>query len=437
MRKSLLCCCYLFLALGLVPQSQSAERRTTPERTPAAYLNSELPPWVKFSGEERIRVETLHDVQFTAKDNTYLLQRLRLNLNLFLTESVRLSFQGQDARVFFTNVSPAPSSQRDQIDLRVGYLEIGDLENKAITLRAGRQGLEFGEGRLLADPNWSNVGRSFDAARLTLRLRHVRIDAFSGISDKISTNGIATPTPGEHFHGLYASFGKVVHKAVLEPYLFWKLEHKVKGEIIKTGDLDEKTVGLRWVGEIPHRFDYGMETAVQRGSFASEPVSAWATHFSLRYSFRDPKHLPKLWAEYNRGSGDGEPKDGVHRAFDTLFPSSHDKFGVADQFCWTNLAHSRVGFQYKVASKLTLGTAENWFWLSDRGDGIYASGKVTIASSGSSTFIGHEPDFQAKWKISRGAQIDVAAGHIFAGSVLRTTTHTGFNSVVVGVTQGF
>lgn len=438
MKKSLLCCWCLCAALGSAPQTRSADIRGKTEKTPASYLNSELPAWIRFSAEDRVRVETLHDVQFNSKDNTYLLQRLRLNLTATPSSSLRVVLQAQDARVFFTSVSPPSSSQYAPLDLRIGYVEIGNLETRALTLRAGRQGLDFGEGRLLSDGDWSNVGRSFEAARLTFRYRRLRVDAFSGASDKISVDGLAAPTPGEHFHGLYASLGKFIPRASVEPYLFWKLEHKVKGEISKLGNLDEKTVGVRWVGDIPRGMDYGMEAALQRGSFADEPISASATHLIVRYSFRDPRHLPKIWAEVNRGSGDRDRKDGRHGAFDTLFGSSHDKFGVADQFSWTNLMHTRIAFQYRASAKLTIGTAQNWFWLTNRHDGLYLSGKVVIASDGSNgSFIGHEPDLQAKWKISRHTQADFAAGHIFAGRFLKSTNHSGFNSVVLSVTQGF
>ncbi|MBS1806430.1 MAG: alginate export family protein [Acidobacteria bacterium] len=397
-----------------------------------------MPSWVKFSAEGRVRFETLHGVQFNPKDNTYLLQRLRLNLTATPSSSLRLVLQAQDARVFFTNASPIPASQKDAIDLRIGYAEIGNYETRALTLRAGRQGLDFGEGRLLSDGDWSNVGRSFEAMRLTFRYSRLRLDAFSGVSDKISIDSLAAPTPGEHFHGMYASLSKIIPKAALEPYLFWKLEHKVKGEMGKLGNLDERTVGLRWVGDVPHGIDYGMESAVQRGTFASEPVSAWATHLIVRYSFRDPRHMPKIWAEVNRGSGDLDSKDGRHGAFDTLFGSSHDKFGVADQFCWTNLTHSRVGLQFRASNKLAISTAENWLWLTDSHDGIYSSGKVAIISNGlNGAFIGHEPDLQAKWKMRQRTQIDFSAGHVFAGRFLHAANHTGFNSVVMSVTQGF
>jgi hypothetical protein len=284
------------------------------------------------------------------------------------------------------------------MDLRVGYVQLGNPGDSPVSLQAGRQSLVFGEGRLVADPNWSNTGRTFDGLRVTLSYRKIRLDVFTGASVKVSMDGFDTPTPAEHFDGLYGSIDKVIPNATLEPYLFWRLEHNVKGEVAKTGNLDAKTAGLRWVGKLPLGFDYGLEMAVQRGWQSNEPVSAWAGHWVLGRALADTWHRPRLYAELNRASGDQNPRDGVHGAFDTLFPSSHDKFGVADQFCWTNIVHARAGVQYKVVKSLTLGAAYNSFWLANRRDGVYSGGKVIIASNGSQgNHIGQEADVQAQW----------------------------------------
>jgi len=378
-------------------------------------------------------------VGYLPTDNTYLLQRLRLNLNVTPLSWLRFSLQGQDSRVFFTNVSPAPTSQRDPTDLRIGYVELGKGEEGPVSLRVGRQGLDFGEGRLLADPNWSNVGKSFDAVRLTLRYHKLKLDVFTSASDKIYADAFATPTPGEHFDGLYGSLDKVIPNATIEPYLFWKMEHNVKGEIVKTGDLDEKTVGLRWVGKLPFGFDYGMESALQRGTQANGPISAWATHLVTGFTLPNAQHLPRFFVEFNRGSGDNNPKDGVHGTFDTLFPSSHDKFGVADQFGWANIMHVREGFQYRVRPNLTFALADNSFWLANQRDGIYSSGKLIVASNGKEgNYIGNEPDIQARWKAASHTVVDLAIGHIFTGEFLQKTGHrSGFDSIVLGVTQRF
>jgi hypothetical protein len=209
--------------------------------------------------------------------------------------------------------------------------------------------------------------------------------------------------------------------------------------LVKTGDLDEKTAGLRWVGKLPFGFDYGIESALQRGTQANEPISAWATHLVTGFTLPNVQHLPRFFAEFNRGSGDNNPKDGVHGTFDTLYPSSHDKFGVADQFGWANIMHAREGFQYRLRPSLTFALADNSFWLANQRDGIYSGGKMIIASNGKEgNYIGNEPDFQARWNAASHTQVDFAVGHIFTGEFLQKTGHgTAFNSVVLALTQRF
>jgi Alginate export len=432
-------CFVLFIALGLAQREAAAQNPATPDGIVSGYANSELPAWLRLGGEERVRLEGLDGVGFKPAGNTYLLQRLRLNLDVTPLSWLKFSFQAQDSRVFFTNVSPAPSSQRDPMDLRLGFVQIGNSEQGPVSLRAGRQSLAFGEGRLVSDPGWSNVGRTFDGLRATFRYHNIRVDAFTGASDKIYTDGFDTPTPGEHFHGVYGSIDKVIPDATVEPYLFWKLEHNVKGEVTKAGNLDEKTAGVRWVGKLPLGFDYGLEMAVQRGRQANEPQSAWAGHWVLGHTLADTRHRPRLFAECNRASGDQNPHDGVHGAFDPLFPSAHDKFGTADQFTWTNMVHARSGIQYKVREGLTLAAAYNSFWLANRRDGIYSGGKVIIASNGSEgNHIGQEADIQAQWNPFRNTLVDLAFGHIFPGEFLQKAGHgSAYNCILLGVTQRF
>jgi hypothetical protein len=434
--------CTLLALFGTLVSAQkeaSAQGLVTPDGIVSGYANSKLPDWLRLGGEERVRLEDLGGVGFKPAGNTYLLQRLRLNLDIVPRWWLRFSFQAQDSRVFFTNVSPAPASQKDPLDLRLGDMELGNPDSGRVSLRAGRQSFNFGEGRLLADPNWSNVGRTFDGLRVTVRYHKVRLDAFTGASDKIYIDGFATPTPGEHFHGLYGSIDKVVPNATLEPYVFWRLEHNVKGEVTKTGNLDAKTVGIRWVGKLPLGFDYGVEVAAQRGRQANEPVSAWAGHWVLGHTLADTRHRPRLFAELNRASGDPNPRDGIHSAFDPLFPSSHDKFGAADQFTGTNIVHARPGIQYIVRQGLTLAAAYNSFWLANRHDGVYSGGKVLIASNGSQgNHIGQEVDIQTRWNPSKQTLVEFAVGHIFPGEFLRQAGKgSAYNCVMLGVTQRF
>ena len=227
--------------------------------------------------------------------------------------------------------------------------------------------------------------------------------------------------------------------ATLEPYLFWRLEHNVKGEITKTGNLDTRTAGVRLVGKLPLRLDYGVEAALQRGNQAGEAVSAWAGHWVIGHTLPDARHRPRLFAELNRASGDSNPRDGVRGAFDPLFPSAHDKFGLADQFTWTNVVHARSGMQYRVRQGLTLGAAYNSFWLANRHDGVYSGGKLMISSNGSAgNHIAQEADVQVQWAVFRHTTADLGYGRIFPGEFLRNSARgTAYHCWFLGLAQRF
>lgn len=428
----------LFFSLTWIGIDASAQARKTPEGPVLRYINSGAPSWLRIGGEERFRTEGVNGLGFKPNSDTYLLQRLRLHMDVRPLSWLGFSVEAQDSRMLFTRVSPS-ASQKNPMDLRLGYVQVGSAETSPVILRAGRQDLAFGEGRLVADPGWSNVGRTFDGLLLTARIGKVRIDTFSGISDRISIDGFDLPTPGEHFHGIYGSIGRLVPEATLDFYELWRLENVAAGETTKAGKLDSKTTGLRLSGKLPARFDYGLEMALQRGRQAGEPISAWAGHWVVGHTLPHVRTRPRFFAEWNCASGDENPHDGHHGTFDPLFPSRHDKFGISDQFGWTNIMHARPGFQFWVRESLRVSTAYNSFWLANRHDALYGGTKPIVLSDGSQgRHVGHEADFQAQWNASRHTVIDVGFGHVFPGEFLRNTGRiTPFNCWFLGVTQRF
>ena len=59
-----------------------AQDRQTLQTPVSNEVNSQLPQWLKFSGEERARMEYIVGSGFKAVDDLYLLNRLRLNMVL-------------------------------------------------------------------------------------------------------------------------------------------------------------------------------------------------------------------------------------------------------------------------------------------------------------------------------------------------------------------
>ena len=388
--------------------------------------NSHLPKWLRFSGEYRLRGEGYTGGAFKPDhDDAYLLSRLRLNMTIQPESWLKFSFQAQDAHVFWKNQNPAAPPFQDAIDLRQGYVEVGDTEKGIFGFRAGRQELAFGDERLIGNANWLNTARSFDGLRGTYRRKGYRLDAFASRVVKLQDGKFDWSAPGNNFYGIYGGLEKLVPKATVEPYFLWRRSSGVKTETGTPGISNFATVGVRWVGKLPTNWDYGIEAAKQNGSLGTDSIGAWAGHWALGYTAASGRFHPRLSLEYNYASGDHNSTDGKRGTFDQLYATAHDKYGLADQVGWKNIRNARAGIELKPTKKwAVVGRYDAW-WLADSHDALYSAANSVIAKVAGGTagrFVGQEVDSVVAYNLSRPFQFSGGFGHIFPGTFLNHAT---------------
>ncbi len=383
---------------------------------PSAWLNEDLPSWLQFSGEYRARLEGFKDGGFKPDNSDmYGLSRLRLNVAIQPANWFRLVGQTQDARVFWNDrVASAPPYQ-NTFDLRLAYAEVGAADGP-VTLRVGRQELDFGEQRLLGSLPWTNVTRSFDAVRATFRSSGYRLDAFASSVVVAQDGSFDHHLQGSNLHGLYGGLEKLIPNAVVEPYVFWRVASRQK--------LDTKTGGVRWVGKLPAGFDYGVEMALQRGDIAASVVNAWAGHWVAGRTFAGAWR-PRAFLEFNYASGDRDPHDAKTETFDPLYPTGHDKLGLADQVGWRNIRDLRFGVEAAPAKALRVSLVGHSWHLASATDGLYNAAGTLIARAAdgtAGTHVGEEVDAQGVWSANKQIQLGAGVGHIFPGEFLKRAT---------------
>ena len=118
--------------------------------------------------------------------------------------------------------------------------------------------------------------------------------------------------------------------------------------------------------------------AVQRGSLGPDSVRAWAGHWQIRETLPGSK-TPHLTAEYNYASGDADPADGIRGTFDQLYPTAHDKYGLADQVGWRNIHHVRIGFDITPIKATPITVNYHSYWLAQKRDALYAASGAPLA----------------------------------------------------------
>jgi len=412
-----------WIALALTTASLRAQPPAT--FSPLDAVNNQLPSWLRFSGEERLRLEGFGGGGFQPNNNDgYLLQRVRLNMKLLPASWLKFQFQTQDARVFFKNQKPYAPPYQDTWNLRLAFVEIGDSE-KGSGLRVGRQELSYGDERLVGPSSWTNTARTFDAARATFRHDKFRLDIFASAVVVLKDGDVGQVQPGNNLHGIYGGMTNVIPNSVIEPYVLWRLSPRLKTETGGTGNLDSKTGGVRWVGKLRAGFDYGVEMAIQRGSVGTDLVHAWAGHWIVGHTWALAAVKPRFLVEYNYASGDANAKDGRRGTFDQLYPTAHDKYGLADQVGWKNIHHFRTGVELKPFPKWPVSAKYSSYWLADPHDALYTTSNAVVALRSDGTagrFVGQELDVTTAYVVSKQLHIGGGFGHLFPGEFLKKAT---------------
>ena len=383
-------------------------------------VDGQLTPWLQVRGEFRARIEGFTGGGFADSSDAYWMDRFRFNAAVSPTRSMKFVVQVHDARAFDKTTGSQVAPLRDTWDLRMAYGEFGSTN----TVRIGRQELAFGEQRLLGPLGWANTARTFDGARVSLKRKGVQLDAFAVSVVTIQPDAFDKSGSGNGLYGAYLST-TVVPKQTLEPYVLWRQSRGIAAELGGVADLRQATTGVRMAGKLPSAFDYSTETAVQTGSVGPDAVRAWASHWLVGKTLTGVAAQPRFFGEYNYASGDGNRTDGTRGTFDQLYPTGHDKYGLADQVGWRNIHHARAGVEFKPSAKWGVNGGYHSWWLASVTDALYGAGGAAIARSAAGTagrHVGQEVDMQAAYNYSPQLQIGAGYAHLMPGEFLTNTT---------------
>jgi hypothetical protein len=415
------------IVLAALPvQAQTPPPQPIPRAaTVPAPAAQRLPEWLRVGIEHRGRLEGPTNAGFNdARDDAYWLNRFRFDVRLKPSRLLSFHVQAQDAQVFGRNSKPDAPPFEDAFDLRMAFADIGQTGKSPVLVRLGRQELAFGEQRLVGHLNWTNTARTFDAARVTVARSTFRIDGFASSVVTMRDGDFNRSRQGEAFYGAYSSFTAIVPKATLEPYVLARNVRAATAESGVSGRLESVTAGARWVGKLPAGFDYNTDMAVQRGSLASDDISAWAGHWLVGRTTGSNATL-RLAGEYNYASGDSDPKDGRRNTFDQLYPTGHDKYGLADQVGWRNVHHLRTAVDVRPNTKWTLSGSYHSWWLASTADGLYAAGGAVLVrpvAGFTDSHVGQELDAQAAYPLSPRIQVSGGYAYIIPGAFLKAAT---------------
>ncbi|MGD0388857.1 MAG: alginate export family protein [Tepidisphaeraceae bacterium] len=399
-------------------------------------LNREGDWYASFGGQIRDRYEYFNNYTFGTGPQThdgYNLARLTENVDLHFGPDVRVFVQGDSAFETGRDGGPRPTD-RDELDLEQGFADYlipvgGDM---GLTLRAGRQYLQFGAERLIGPADFLNARHTFDGFRADLDSEDNSLDLFLVRPVLVEFYKFDSSDDQNALAGIYDTLQlpqlMPVANSKLEIYtLYLDRLGASFPTVVGTGTEDVYTLGARFTSN-PKPFDFDVEGDYQVGTFKSADVNAYSFATKDGFTFSDVPLYPRPYFGFDIASG-GNKNPGTIGTFNQLYPSGHGQFGNIDAIGRQNIIDIDPGLDLtllehqKYIDSLKLRISFYEFWRESLEDGVYTSAGTVLRAAGTTNarYIGNELDFLLNWQIDRHLSVYVGYSHFFPGGFISTT----------------
>jgi len=373
---------------------------------------------LEFGAEDRLRAE--YRDNFDLKDNVYdtgglIYQRVRLTAKAASAGKYELLAEVMDMRV--ANRELPKTAQGDDLDLHQAYGSVKNIAGLPFELKAGRQELKYGKGRLLWSAVWGNRISHFDAAVLKYKSGGLSADFIYGARVSYDEDGWNDPNRHDILGGVYAAYQKAKGEPLFETYFLSNYDSS------NMSTLNRRTVGARAAFRLPGAVDCEVELPYQFGKTDGKDISAYAFHFDAGREFKGAwKPRPAL--AFNLASGDRKAGDTKSNTFVPLYQAPHDPYGITDLFRWQNMREAAVEVALTPGKGFKLIPGANFFWLDNNHDSWYdVTGKKLRTDSTGRTglYAGHELSLLAKYDVSEAVKLDGGYARFYPGKYAEDT----------------
>jgi Alginate export len=376
---------------------------------PAKYipLGDKPQMYLSIGFEYRIQYENFDNWMFGAgpqDGNGYVLNRVMPHFDFHFGGDFRLFSEFELDYEDWRNGGPRPGIDEDRGDVHQLFLEIGPHVSKprGVSLRAGRQEVVLGSGRLFDNNEGPNVKLSFDGVRAIAEAAHVRLDLFA-LKPVLDNPGWIDDAPN-HRQSVWGSYLTVPAPLVSRGLAdFYYIGLDTKSVTYNRGTAHElrHTVGTRVFRPIGNGWDYNWEANYQSGSFGSASIRAWSVSSETGFTFDRQRFHPRPLLRADVYSGDGNPANQSLGTFNPLFPrGAYFTPAVVPFLGPQNLIDLHPVVQFQLRTNVTGAFAWDWYWRESTYDGIYAFGSgilIDPAGAGQARYLGNQGDLEIRW----------------------------------------
>lgn len=391
----------------------------------AKYMALGETSYLSLGGQARLRGEAWNNFGYASgNDDTFLLLRLRLHGDMQVGSWLRVFVEGKSA---LSSERDLPGGYRtldvDTLDLQNGFIDLKIPAGEAglLTLRGGRQELQYGSQRLVSPLDWANTRRTFDGVRLLFKGEGGAVDAFWTQPVAVDKYAFNERVDGQEFYGAFATTVGLLAGWVSDLYYFGlDKDGAVFGEI--TGQEERHTLGARVKGAAGDSgFDLDLEGMAQFGDHADRDIEATALALQVGFKMPETVGTPRLYLGYDYASGDKNPDDDTLGTFNQLFPLGHAYLGYIDTVGRQNIIDFSQGMSMKASARTTVKLENHIFWRAEKADALYnaGGGVVRPGDPALSSEVGLNLDLTLKFALDRHTLLTGGYSHFFAGDFIK------------------
>ena len=383
--------------------------------------------FVTLGNEFRTRYEFLKHPNWGEEETDedgYVWLRMLPTADFHLSDSLRLF--GELILAPSAGVDPRPSGiDDDVIDILQAFVEV-ELADAA-RLRAGRQVIEIGSGRLVSTRYGVNVLQSFDTVELqlgnvqnSLRLLYGRpVDAQVGAFN----DDWSRTRQGWTFYWSrdLVDVGIASSDASSLDLYYMGFENQQAVFDQGTGSEQRQTFAGRLHGK-SERLRWDHELFIQLGQFADTQIRAWSLATLFGYRPRCTNLDLELTLQFNTISGDDDRSDNVLGTFNPMFPKLK-YFGEPGVVAPANLFDLNPGISVRVSEEVTFKGDVMFLWRYSTDDGLYgAGGRLLRSGAGSDArYIATQYELGFELELSDNWNCNAFAATLPAGRFIRET----------------
>lgn len=402
-------------------------------------LTADQQIYISFGGEIRTEYGGKFNEDWLAGQgyNASLLRRYAVHADLHLNQRFRVFAQLNSALENGSKYGPAPVDE-DQLVVENLFAEWAILQTPAqqLSLRLGRQELNYGSGRLISVREGTTARQYFTGAKVRYAAQQWVVDAFVMGADQVNPGVFDNqPSHQANLWGAYANLN--IPKG--GNFDFYYLGIRRDSARFEEGQAREvrHTVATRY-WKNGGGFIYNLEAAYQFGHFGDGNINAWTAAIDFGYTFENLKFKPSLNLRNDYISGDKRAGDGNLQTFNPLYPKG-GYFGFNPLIGPSNLIDLHPYLVLTLSNRLTLQTDVVFNWRYSLQDGLYRpSGNFnTGGATSQQRYIGTTYLLSADYAFNQFLTLSCGGQYFQVGSFIRSIIPATADSKYVNLQLSF